>query len=187
LSTTAKQKRKTERAPAPIEPEKLIKEARRNLGSAKRGRPDALRMRRAASLSYYALFHCLSRGAAQCLLPHGPKEEQLQLARLFNHADMKQACEWIAGRTGEAKINQHIRPVVKRLKATQIAEIAGAFCDLQEARHRADYDHLRPVSRPAAAGSVDDADQSIKTLALAKATDREAFFALLALRARIPN
>lgn len=144
-------------------------------------------MRRAASLAYYALFHCLSRGAAECLLPGSKKQEQLHVARLFNHVEMKQVCEWIAGRTGEAKINQHVRQLVKRLKSTEIADVATAFCDLQETRHRADYDHLNPVSRPTAAASVDDAEQSISTLEAAKAGDREAFFALLALRVRIPN
>jgi hypothetical protein len=144
-------------------------------------------MRRAASLAYYALFHSLSRAAAECLLPNGKPNEQLHIARLFNHSEMKQACEWVAGRTGEARINQHLRPLVKRLKTTSIAEVASAFCDLQEARHRADYDHLSPVSRPTAAGSVDDAEQSIKALASAQPGDREAFFVLLALRARIPG
>jgi uncharacterized protein (UPF0332 family) len=144
-------------------------------------------MRRAASLAYYALFHSLSRGAAECLLPNGKQDEQLHIARLFNHSEMKQACEWIAGRTGEAKINQHLRPLAKRLKTTPIAEVASAFCDLQEARHRADYDHLSPVSRPTAAASVDDAEQGIKTLAATKAGDSAAFYLLLALRARVPN
>lgn len=186
MPTTTRQKTR-KRTPAPIEPEKLLGEARKNLGPAKRGRPDAFRMRRAASFAYYALFHSLARSAAECLLPKGATEEQLHLARLFNHAEMKQACEWIAGRTGDSKINQYVLPVVKRLRATPIAEVASAFCDLQQARHRADYDHLRPVSRPTAAVSVDDAEKSIKALAEAKQTDREAFFALLALRARIPN
>jgi hypothetical protein len=187
LATAAKRKKQTNRAPSPIDSAKLVKEARAHLGPAKRGRPDAFRMRRAASLAYYALFHSLSRGAAERLLPHGRREEQLHVARLFSHAEMKQACEWIAGRTGEAKVNQHVRPLVKRLKGTPIAEVASAFCDLQEARHRADYDHLSPVSRPTAVASVDDAEQSIKTLETAKASDQEAFFVLLALRARIPN
>jgi hypothetical protein len=144
-------------------------------------------MRRAASLAYYALFHNLSLCAAESLLPNGKPEEQLHVARLFNHAEMKQTCEWIAERTGEARINQHVRPLVKRLKETPVAELASAFCDLQEARHRADYDHLGPVSRPTAVASVDDAEQSIKILATAKASDREALFVLLALRVRIPN
>jgi hypothetical protein len=187
LTTATKRKKKTNRAPSPIDPAKLVKEARAHLGPAKRGRPDAFRMRRAASLAYYALFHCLSRGAAESLLPNRTREEQLHIARIFNHVETKQACEWIAGRTGEARINQHVRPLVKKLKATPIAEVASAFCDLQEARHRADYDHLSPVSRPTAVASVEDAEQGINTLVKAKAGDREAFFALLALRTRIPN
>jgi uncharacterized protein (UPF0332 family) len=187
--TTAKRKNKplAKRSPAPIDPAKLLEEARNYLGPAAPGRPDAFRMRRAASSAYYALFHSLSKGAAACLLPHGSQDEQLHLARMFNHVEMKQTCEWIAGRTGEARINQHLRPVVKRLKGTPIAEVASAFCDLQEARHRADYDHLEPVSRPAASASVDDAEKCMAILAKAQRADCEAFYALLALRARIPN
>jgi hypothetical protein len=187
LTTTAKRKKKPKPTPLPIDPAKLLAEARSRLGTAKRGRPDAFRMRRAASLAYYALFHSLSRGAAECLLPNAKQDEQLHIARLFNHSEMKQACEWIAGRTGEARINQHLRPLVKQLKTSPVAEVASTFCDLQEARHRADYDHLGSISRPTAVASVDDAEQSIQTLAAAKSGDREAFFVLLALRARVPN
>jgi predicted negative regulator of RcsB-dependent stress response len=92
-------------------------------------------------------------------------------------------CEWIAGRRGNPP--QHATPVVKALAGTDIADVAAAFCDLQEARHRADYDHLAAFSKAAALGYVQDAEQAIAKLDAAPEAERQAFFSLVALRTGI--
>ncbi len=68
------------------------------------------------------------------------------------------------------------------LQSTDIADAAITFCDLQEARHRADYDHLAQFPKASVLGHIQDAEQAIQTLASANQRDREAFFAVLALR-----
>jgi hypothetical protein len=96
---------------------------------------------------------------------------------------MKEMCEWIAGRRGQPP--QHARPLVQALAGTDIADVAAAFCDLLEARHRADYDHLAAFSKAAVLGYVQDAEQAIVKLDSAPAPQRDAFFSLVALRTGI--
>lgn len=117
-------------------------------------------------------------------MPKGADKHKLQLARAFGHRDMKLTCARIAGREGGA--HQHVRPLVQRLKATPIADVAASFCDLQEARHRADYDHLADFSKAVAIAHLEDAEKAIQTLEKAKKGDRQAFFSLLAIGARLP-
>lgn len=68
------------------------------------------------------------------------------------------------------------------LRGTDIDGVANAFCDLQESRHRADYDHLAPMSKATALASVQDAEEAIQRLDATNQRDRQAFFALLALK-----
>lgn len=98
---------------------------------------------------------------------------------------MKGACAWIAGRQGG--VHPYVKPLVDVLKPTPIADVASSFCDLQEARHKADYDHLAVLSKPAAIAHIDDAEKAIQALAAAKPAQREAFFSLLAICARLPS
>jgi hypothetical protein len=118
------------------------------------------------------------------LLPNGKPQEQLRLSRAFGHKEIKDACAWVAGRRGG--IHPHVKPLVTFLKPTPIADVASSFCDLQEARHEADYDHLAPLSKPAAIAHIDDAEKAINALAAAEPAQREAFFSLLAICARLP-
>lgn len=170
----------------PIDPAKLVNAARDFADhSPGAGRPRPILLRRAVSTAYYALFHRLSRDAATHLLPNGAPEDQLRLARTFGHHGLKKTCGQIAGRQGG--IHPHVKTLVASLKSTGIADVAASFCDLQEARHAADYDHLAPISKPAAMAHVEDAKKAIETLEGANDADRQAFFSLLAMDARLPS
>lgn len=168
----------------PIDPLKLI-EAARDFAEHKsgRGRPRPVWLRRAVSTSYYALYHSVCREAAASLLPNGNARQQLNLARAFGHNDLKAACGWVAGRSGN--IDKSVKPLVESLKPTPIAGVAASFYDLQEARHRADYDHFAPFPKATVVAHVDDAEKAIKALGAAKARQRQAFFSLLAIRVNL--
>jgi hypothetical protein len=169
----------------PIDPAKLVKAARELAEhSPGAGRPRPIFLRRAVSTAYYALFHRLTRDAGIHLLPNGNAEDQLKLARTFGHNGLKKTCSQIAGRQGG--IHPHVRSIVETLKQTTIADVAASFCDLQEARHAADYNHLAPISKPAAVAQIEDANKAIETLEAANPADRQAFFSLLAMDARLP-
>lgn len=95
---------------------------------------------------------------------------------------MKKTCARIAER-GEGGGNQHMRPLMESLRQTEIAAVAESFCDLQEARHRADYDHLADFSKAVALAHLEDAEKAMSALGKAKKCDQQAFFALLAIGA----
>ncbi len=167
----------------PIDPLKLLEAAQEEAGqNSGRGRPSPVRLRRSVSDSYYALFHALSRQAAEHLFRRGSRQQKLRLARTFGHRDLKVACSWLSGR--EKRVPQHVRSVVDFLKGTPIEGIAASFCDLQEARHLADYDHLTSFSKATALAHVADARTAIAKLDEATERQRQAFFALLAICAR---
>lgn len=168
----------------PIDPARLIDVARQLAHHhAGAGRPRPVWLRRAVSSSYYALFHALARQTAEHLVPNACPQHRLQLARTFTHAALKEACEWISGRRGNPP--QHARALITTLSGTSIEDVAAVLCDLQEARHRADYDHLASFSKAAVLGYIQDADEAIQKLSAADQTHRETLFALVALRTAI--
>lgn len=146
------------------------------------GRPRTVWLRRAVSSAYYALFHCLTLEAGKCLIPNGSATQQLSMTRAFGHREVKDCCGWIAGRATCSR--PAVLPLVKALTSTPLVGVADSFCDLQEARHRADYDHLASFSKAVAVAHIEDARSAIADVAAAAEPDRQGFFSLLALRTR---
>lgn len=184
MATTARSTtRSSQGVPVPIDPEKLIDEAKRAL-QKKQGRPHSVKLRRAVSTAYYALYHSICRQAAAHLLPNGSLEDQLRIARSFGHRDVKSVCEWIAGRRDP---NDTLTALIDRLKNTDISDVATTLFDLQESRHDADYNHLEPFSQQVTASIVSEAEAAIRVLEGAPESDREVFFALVTIRSRSVN
>jgi hypothetical protein len=123
--------------------------------------------------------HAISDQAASHLAPDATKEDQLRLTRSFTHQTLKETCEWIAGRRGGQP--QHARTLIAAFQQSEIERLAAAFCDLQEARHAADYDHLVPFPKATVLQRVDGAERAILVLTQASESLRRTFFALLAL------
>ncbi|MBS1881625.1 MAG: hypothetical protein JSS97_01560 [Actinobacteria bacterium] len=96
---------------------------------------------------------------------------------------MKFVCGQIAEREGVG-VNKYVRPIVDHLKSTPLADVAASFCDLQEARHRADYDHTAIFSKAAVAAHINDARKAIGTIESSDEDDLRELAALLALSAR---
>jgi hypothetical protein len=72
--------------------------------------------------------------------------------------------------------------MVRWLGATNgVLNLALAFPDLLEARHRADYDHFGGFSKPAAIQHIDAAETAIRGMRYQKKAKRETFFALVAM------
>lgn len=82
-------------------------------------------MRRAISTAYYAVFHLL----VEDFIKHWAFEDQrARLARMFNHQKMRDAAF-------KPKDKRNPTPV-----ETTLTDVITAFGQLQEDRHRADYD-----------------------------------------------
>ena len=169
--------------PVRINPEKLLEAAEELLDSNSGGRPRSIRLRRAVSSAYYGLFHHICLEGAATLLPKGTQQQQLWIARAFGHREIKDCCSWVSGRKGN--ITQQVRPIVAELKTGPLLSVSDAFCDLQEARHRADYDHLAPFTKAAVGGYIEDARRAMSEMALTDTNHRHAYFALLALKCRL--
>jgi hypothetical protein len=144
------------------------------------GRPIQAYLRRAVSSAYYALFHYLCWEATRQLLPGGPTDDRLALARSTDHEALRTVCGWVAN---PMTAPLHVRPIATRLGATPgILSVALTFPDLQQARHEADYDHFGGFSKPAAIQYVDAAEAAIRGMRYQKTPKKQAFFALVALK-----
>lgn len=127
----------------------LIKEARRRV-RGRSGQSQAAR-RRAVSDAYYALFHCVTSIVSKRLIGASDVARARHVERWFQHATMKKAAVWCLDYP-KLKLQEPQKSAIEELfAATQGAPqtsnvtpdmrlAAQAFKDLQEARHRADYD-----------------------------------------------
>jgi uncharacterized protein (UPF0332 family) len=150
--------------------EDLIVTARR-LARAGPKKPRQADLRRAISTAYYALFHALAKEAADLLVGAGAMRAEkawVHAYRALEHGFAKNACK-------EAK-NLGFPP--------GIAVCANDFVELQEARHRADYDPAARFSRAEALGWVARAEAAIRELRAEPRRDRKAFAVHLLLRRR---
>ena len=69
-----------------------------------------------------------------------------QIRRSLAHAEMKEVCEGFAKRD-PAKLDSSIRRLVQTPLEASLATLASAFVQLQQHRHRADYDFANPITR----------------------------------------
>jgi len=105
-------------------------------------KPKQASLRRAVSAAYYALFHLLGEEAAARL-----KARFLSsvIRRVLQHGEMKAIC----GLYSAGKLPDRA-PYSNRSVSQELAVVATAFVDLQEARHKADYDPSFRINRTVA-------------------------------------
>lgn len=120
-----------------IRPDHLLERAREALPQAA-GAPRQATLRRGVSDAYYALFHQLTDAIARQALRGVESAPVQRYRRTLPHADLKLVSAAVASGTGRvtpaALSNEAKRDPVVRA-------VAQAVTDLQEERHRADYDH----------------------------------------------
>jgi hypothetical protein len=97
------------------------------------GRPKQATLRRAVSTAYYALFHLLVNEATGRMPLRGNLRYRRAVGRAFNHGEMKKTSEGFAGGRPSPALGPVVIP-------QELVNVAQAFVDLQEERHRADYD-----------------------------------------------
>ena len=135
----------------------LLRQARQ-LAVKEPRRPLQASLRRAVSASYYSLFHLLVDDATRLMLS-GRDRTALRhcLARAFGHAVMKQVAQHFSKNEVRAKLAPGLngRPL-----QPELVRVASAFVDLQEARHKADYDTARRFTRREVRDLVSQAEQA---------------------------
>lgn len=95
-----------------------------------------IRLRRAVSAAYYAVFHNIAGSAASLLAPNVAPEVRYRIQRWFEHSEMKKIC----GRFTKTPLDQPLLDLVGKEASADLQLVASAFITLQEQRHSADYD-----------------------------------------------
>ena len=111
-----------------------------------RGAWDEHIAREAVHLAYYALFHMLAEHGADAATGRTGAESANRVARCFDHRQMKAACV-LFGAWGRATPSA-LLPLIPGGPEPALRLIAEAFVELQEWRHRADYDLAARLQAP---------------------------------------
>lgn len=134
------------------------------------GRPRQIRLRRALSTAYYAMFHTLCRSNAETLIGSAPvtqgTESLVWAYRSLNHGSAKRN---LAGYRPNSQIHR------------DIASFSRVFSNLQEHRHDADYDPRKVYTRREVDTLINQAEAAIETFEAVSAQDRRDLAAYLLL------
>lgn len=118
----------------------LIEQAQ-HLAVRETKKPRQASLRRAVSTAYYSLFHLLRDEAVRRLFPKNPVGLRAKAGRAIGHGEAKNVCELFMG-SGSGVQGITSMPIDQNLR-----DVASAFRDLQEARHKADYDLVEVFDR----------------------------------------
>lgn len=143
----------------------------RLLARASPRRPRQADLRRAISTAYYAMFDAFARNGADLLVgvtASIPHKAWTQTYRALDHGAAKQACGQL--RTLGFPPN--------------LCDCGETFVQLQEARHKADYDPHHRVTRTEALAAIQAAEAAIKGLVASDRRDRKAFAVQLLFKRR---
>ena len=125
-------------------------------------RPKQASLRRSVSTAYYALFHLLVDAAAREVVS-GTNSEALRgrVARACDHGNMKRLCQGIVT-WNEKSPPQPLGALLESSPSASLRQVAGAFMELQQARHEADYDLTCRLSRDDARELLETAEGAFK-------------------------
>ncbi len=109
-------------------------------------RPRQASLRRAVSAAYYALFHHLIDESTRLALGSATatRRHRQTLGRAYSHASLAAACRAFAAALPPRQLAAALH---RELVPEALQTVAATFLDLQEQRHRADYDLSAPFTR----------------------------------------
>lgn len=134
-------------------------------------------LRRAVSASYYAVFHLIAAAAASQASPTSPPGLSGRIQRVLEHRAMKNAMEFFRTQDSCAKLSANIG--IACAFSPDLAEIAKAYGELQDARHLADYDIVDSngtIGLAWASNCFEKARRIFEAWERAKATDEAKLF-----------
>jgi uncharacterized protein (UPF0332 family) len=141
----------------------------RKLARASPTKPRQAELKRAVSTAYYAVFHALAKDAANLLTGVGQMRTSgawVHVYRALDHGFAKNACREV------------------RVVPPALMDCADEFIELQEARHKADYDPRASFTRVEALEWTSRAEVAIAKLRTASRRDRKTFAVQLLLKKR---
>ena len=147
--------------------------ARRLTRTRSSRRPRQADLKRAVSTAYYAVFHELCRTVADLMIGTSGSDRSLpawrQAYRSVDHSFAKSQCR---KRTVMAKFPKDIE------------DFGNLFVDLQDDRHRADYDPAAIFTLSDVEGAIDAAEDAIRGFRKTSVKDRRAFTAWATMKTR---
>jgi uncharacterized protein (UPF0332 family) len=158
----------------------LVAQARR-LALTDPGRPKQTSLRRAVSTAYYGLFHELVSTSARFLVSgRGRRSLRDVLCREFEHNVMRAAARAFLSRASNSWVE-----LLQGPPSIELEQVADALVDLQELRHRADYDVAARFDRTRTLAVVNKADSALHTMRrIAGTHEAECFLLALQFRGR---
>lgn len=173
-----------------IQPEALLQHARRLAGEGGLGPPPEVDLRRGVSAAYYAVFHEITEQAARHLLSSSPLSIQNAIRRTWTHGEIDRIAEAIVDRSAVLAHNP-AAPVPNALRrfgplldlcAGDLVESLRLFRELQEQRHRADYDHEAAFDKASLVTACESADHARARMNDASPAAREACYTILTVQ-----
>ncbi len=141
-------------------------------------KPRQASLRRAVSTAYYSLFHLLRDDATRKFFPNAPANLRAKAGRAISHGEAKNVCEMFAKLSG-------IKDLTTSPIEADLADVASKFNELQEARHKADYDLTETFDRVQVLGHVQRARDAMAAWARVRnSPNATVFLAALFLHAK---
>jgi len=138
-----------------------------------KGKPTQVNLRRAASSTYYALYHCLARNSADLLVGGSgadrSKPAWAQVYRAVNHGQAKEAC----------KNGKMIQKFPK-----EVEDFANLFVAMQAKRHSADYDPFAKFIKSEVVQDIATVRRAVADFQAVPTKDRRAFCTYLLFKSR---
>lgn len=158
------------------------------LATIDRRRPKQSNLRRAVSTAYYALFHEVVDASVTSVLGGSAASGTIgaRLRRTVSHKSIKAAAQWFAG--------QRIPQVVAAMRGANtlpppsaLVQVCNAIVQLQEERHRADYDLMSPFARDEVQRSLTNAENAVHAFRGLRPSNDKTIFLLGCLFGRTAN
>jgi hypothetical protein len=165
-----------------IDPDGFLDVARLLAKPPTRGAPKQVKLRRAISSAYYALFHHLIETATRHFVGADQRQPSYAIVyRSFEHGDLRKVCN----QAQQLKLSPELQKSVGfPAFGAEIRECAILFVELQQFRHEADYNPAARISLSDASIAIKKAEDGIANLNRAPKGERIVFLTLLHFRIR---
>jgi hypothetical protein len=127
-------------------------------------KPKQANLRRAVSAAYYALFHLLLAACVRRIGPSSPATLAPRIARSLTHSEMRDVCLPISKSNPGGILKSRLPSGF----SAEMERFAQAFVDLQQERHRADYDLTAIFTRTETIGLLERTQTALSALIFAK-------------------
>jgi uncharacterized protein (UPF0332 family) len=159
-------------------PRDLLEQAH-HLATKEAKRPRQASLRRATSAAYYALFHLLAHDAAHQAAGPSPDGLRSLIQRAILHADVKAVCKSFIEADSAFSKNRIVGKGLRLLSfplQSDLIVVMTVLTELQEERHKADYDMTLSWNRQDVLALVQSAREAFAAWARVRSTPNAAVF-----------